>query len=154
MDLSFEQACAREAVELHEFFRDWLTGALPRTADAFERFRAAMGDGLMVISPRGTVSARDDILSEFEALHGQLAEKADRFEIAVENFRCLRDLGDTFLCSYEEWHRLDGEASARLTTVLYGRNPDAPLGVEWLHVHETWLPGQAPTAGERFPEPE
>ena len=154
MSPSFEQSCAREAVDLHTFFRDWLTGVLPRTPAEFERFRLAMGAGLTVISPRGTVSARDDILTEFEALHGQLADKAGQFEIAVENFRCLRDLGETLLCSYEEWHRLGGESSARLTTVLYGRNPDAPLGVEWLHVHETWLPGQAPTAGERFPEPE
>ncbi len=152
MDHDFEQACAREAVELHDFFRDWLTGALPRTPAAFGRFRAAMGDGLLVISPRGTVSARDDILAEFEGLHGQLADKAGRFEITVKNVQCLRSLGDALLCTYEEWHRLEGESSARLTTVLYGRNPDAPLGVEWLHVHETWLPGQAPAAGERFPE--
>lgn len=152
MNGEFELACAREAVELHDFFRDWLTGALPRTSEVFERFRGAMGDGLMVISPRGTVSVRDDILTEFEGLHGELASKAGQFEIAVENFRCIRSLGETLLCTYEEWHRLDGESSARLTTVLYGRNPDAPLGVEWLHVHETWLPGKAPAAGERFPE--
>lgn len=154
MDQDFKRACEREAVELHDFLRDWLAGALPRTADAFARFQDVIGEGFMIVSPRGSVSARDTLLPEFEGLHGQLADKAADFEIWVENFRCLRLLGDSALCTYEEWHRLDGATSARLTSVLYGRKPGTPAGVEWLHVHETWLPGQAPAAGERFPENE
>ena len=142
----------RESVELHVFLRDWLIGALPRTEVAFARFRDVMGEGLLVISPRGTVTSREPLLAEFEGIHGQLAAKGAAFEIWVENFQCLRLLDDKALCTYEEWHRLEDETSARLTTVLYGPKDGTPNGVEWLHVHETWLPGREPKGGERFPE--
>lgn len=144
--------CERESVELHNFLRDWLIGALPRTETGFARFKNVMANDLLVISPLGTMTSCAPLLEEFEGIHGQLLAKSDAFEIWIENFRLLRQLGDTALCSYEEWHRLEGETSARLTTVLYGPKADAPNGVEWLHVHETWLPGQEPNGGERFPE--
>ena len=136
-------------VELHDFLRDWLTGALPRTEAAFARFKDALGAELVVISPRGTETGRAAIIDELEASHG--AVQATDFEIWIENYRCRRVFGDLALVTYEEWHRLDDETSARLTTALYRRRDDAPAGVEWLHVHETWLPDQAPAEGERFP---
>ena len=148
-----EADCEREVVELHDFLRDWLAGALPREASAFERFRAVIGDGLLVISPRGTMTGRDDLLREFESIHGALRDAGDGFRIWVANCRCHRVLGDKALLTYEEWHAVGDSQSARLTTVLFGRKPGLPNGVEWLHVHETWLPGLAAAAGERFPEP-
>ncbi len=147
-----EQACEKEIVDLHDFLRDWLAGSLPRTPEAFERFRSAMGDGLQVISPRGSVTGLNDLLDEFEAAHGAMRHAGDGFRIWVENCRPLRTIGDHALLTYEEWHAVGEETSARLTTVLFGPREGAPNGVAWLHVHETWLPGQAPAAGERFPE--
>lgn len=145
----------REVVELHAFLQDWLDGTAPRTAEAFERFRGVMGEGLIVISPRGSVTGRDDLLREFEASHGALAEKQGAFKIWIENFVCRRRLGGRVLVTYEEWHELDGNRSARLSTVLFGpiaETAAAPNGLAWLHVHETWLPDLAPAGGERFPE--
>ncbi|MEQ9642432.1 MAG: hypothetical protein RIM84_20560 [Alphaproteobacteria bacterium] len=148
-----EQACEKEIVELHDFLRDWLAGALPRTPAAFARFKTVMGDGLQVISPRGTVTGQADILSEFEAAHGAMRHAGDDFRIWVENCRPVRKIGDHALLTYEEWHAVGDDKSARLTTVLFGPREGAPNGVAWLHVHETWLPDLAPAAGERFPEP-
>ena len=143
----------RAAHDLHDFLRDWLIGALPRTAEAFAPFDEAMAPDLRVISPLGTLTLRDDLLNEFEGTHGVLSGKAGAFEIRVENDCVLHDLGEWAVVNYEEWHVLDGEASARLATVLYRRREGAPNGVEWVHVHETWLPGRVPTGGERFPQP-
>ena len=42
------------------------------------------------------------------------------------------------LATYEEWQEIDGKINARLSTVLLRAKADAPNGVEWLHVHETW----------------
>ena len=147
-----EKSCVREVREFHAFLRDWLAGAVPRTAESFARFSGVMGDGLEVIGPRGGVTEREALVSEFEGLHGQLAADADAFEIWIENFRCRWAVGDHALVTYEEWHRRQGAESARLSTALFRRAEATPCGVAWLHVHETWLPGRAPGGGERFPE--
>ena len=147
-----ETLCAREVRAFHAFLRDWLAGAVPRTAATFARFSAVLDGGLEVVSPLGGVTRRDALVDEFEALHGQLAADADAFAIWIENVRCRWTVGDHALVAYEEWHRRRGATSARLSTALFRRDEAAPCGVVWLHVHETWLPGRAPQGGERFPE--
>ena len=81
-----EKSCEQEVRGFHAFLRDWLAGAVPRTAETFARFSGVMGDGLEVIGPRGTVTGREALVSEFEGLHGELAADADAFEIWIENF--------------------------------------------------------------------
>ncbi len=147
-----ERQCEQEVRSFHAFLRDWLAGAVPRTAETFARFSGAMDAGVEVVSPLGTVTGRDALVEEFEALHGQLAADAEAFDIWIENFRCRWLLGDHAVVVYEEWHRRRGATSARLSTALFRRDEAAPSGVRWLHVHETWLPGLAPEGGERFPE--
>ena len=147
-----ETQCEREVRGFHAFLRDWLAGAVPRTAEIFARFSGAMDDGVEVIGPRGTVTGRKELIDEFEGLHGQLATDSDRFEIWIENFRCRWQENDHALVTYEEWHRRRGATSARLSSALFRREAAAPGGVVWVHVHETWLPGLAPDGGERFPE--
>ncbi len=147
-----ERQCEREVREFHAFLRDWLVGAVPRTAETFSRFSDVMGGGVEVISPRGTVTGRDALVSEFEALHGELAADAGAFNIWIESFRCRWAEGDHAMVTYEEWHQRGDDKSARLSTALFRREEATPCGVLWLHVHETWLPDLAPQGGERFPE--
>ena len=145
-----EAQCEQEVRGFHAFLRDWLAGAVPRSAATFARFSGAMDAGVEVIGPRGTVTGRGALVSEFEGLHGELG--TDAFEIWIENFRCRWAAGDHALVTYEEWHRREGAESARLSSALFRREAAAPSGVAWMHVHETWLPGLAPDGGERFPE--
>jgi hypothetical protein len=147
-------ACDREVTDLHVFLQVWLAGLVPRDAATFARFEDVIGDDFLIISPLGTITDRAALLPEFEASHGVLATQSADFRIWIENCRCVRDLGDRALVMYEEWQSLGDATSARLTTVLFERHPATPNGVSWAHVHETWLPGHAPAAGERFPEPE
>ena len=80
-----DEACGREVVDLHVFLQDWLTGSIPREASVFARFEQVMGEGVQVVSPRGTLTNRADLLVEFEASHGALGEQADDFRIWVED---------------------------------------------------------------------
>ena len=83
-----ETQCEQEVRGFHAFLRDWLVGAVPRTAETFARFSGALVDEVEVVSPLGTVTGRDALVSEFEGLHGRLAADADAFEIWIENYRC------------------------------------------------------------------
>lgn len=147
----FAGRCIEEANRLHVFLQDWLRGTLPRTAQGFAPFADALADPCRVVSPLGTVTERAALLSEFEATHGVLAAQGDAFVIRVENTVVLQQWDDHAMLSYEEWHDLGDQSSARLSTVLYTADDAAPLGVAWSCIHETWLPGWAPLAGERFP---
>ena len=69
------------------------------------------------------------------------------FRIAIRNVVVRRVMPDVVLATYEEWQR-NALAStppdnARLATVAFARTE--PL--RWLHVHETWLPGEVAAAG-------
>lgn len=151
--MTLEALCEAEAARLHVFLEDWLVAALPRTAEAFGAFADAIAEPFVVIGPSGGVTARAALLTEFEAIHGAVAADRGAFRIWIERYETRRVEGGLLLATYEEWHRRRDETSARLATVLYRARPEAPGGVEWLHVHETWLPGMAPKSGERFPEP-
>lgn len=41
--------------------------------------------------------------------------------------------------TYEEWQDTGQGERGRISSVLFRRRERAPNGVEWLHVHETWI---------------
>lgn len=134
------EACAAEVTELHRFFVEWMTAAVPRRAEVFSRAGNVFAPEFLIVSPRGSATARGQLIIELEGAHGA----RPGFEIWIENYQCRRVLGDLCLVTYEEWQRLNGETTGRLSSALFRRQDAAPNGVEWLHVHETWLPGKAP----------
>lgn len=91
------RAALRETEEFHAFLRDWLVGALPRTPAAFARMSEVMAPDLRVISPLGTTTEAAALLTEFEALHGELADRADVFAISVEAPAHVHTAGDCTL---------------------------------------------------------
>jgi hypothetical protein len=46
---------------------------------------------------------------------------------------------ETCLGTYEEWQEVGEERTGRVASVLFRRAPETPNGVEWVHLHETWL---------------
>jgi hypothetical protein len=135
-----QAVCQREVVELHGFLVDWMTGAVPRSAAAFARFADVLADGFILIGPRGAITERRAMLRELEAAHG--VHRADDlgFRIEVRDFRHRRTEGVVCLVTYEEWQQLSGTSTGRLSSAWFRARSDTPHGVEWLHVHETWLP--------------
>lgn len=52
----------------------------------------------------------------------------------------LREAGEELVAgTYEEWQSGEEKEDGRLSTVLFRKTPEAPNGLRWLHVHETWL---------------
>ena len=142
MSSTLEDRVRREIEALHEFFVAWFSGAVGR--EAFEpRFMARFSPDLVFIPPAGTVLGLRDLASSVRTAH---ASNPD-LRVAIRRVRIERDLGSHVLATYEEWQR-NALASTppdngRVATVLFARSE--PL--VWLHIHETWLPQKAMSAG-------
>ena len=59
--------------------------------------------------------------------------------IWTTNVQLHQQNGDLTLLSYQEWQVIAGVQTRRQSSVLFGARASAPNGIEWLHLHETWL---------------
>lgn len=125
----------QEIIELHAFFERWLSGDDPPTDEAFQRVRTALADGFELISPDGRRVERTPLLDRLRDAHGAIPEK----RIWIESPRLRYAHGPVQVATYEEWQEDDEGRDGRLSTVVFQQVPDAPNGLVWQHVHETWL---------------
>ncbi len=137
---TMDENCRKDVIELHQFFEDWFSGKLEPSEKNFERFTATVAESFEIISPDGTRMVRDEILERVKNAHG--ANKDRGFRVWIKNYRGRPIQEGIHLATYEEWQEQDGKERGRLSTALFRTNPDAPNGVVWLHVHETWLPSE------------
>ena len=129
-----ESAVRNEIEEMHRFFVGWFTGEVSK--DALETYFAPrMHADMHIIPPSGEIIDRSALLDIFRQTHGNNPLS----RIAIRNVHILYENETHVLASYEEWQR-DGTESksgtGRLSSVLMTKAQ--PL--EWIHVHETWLP--------------
>jgi hypothetical protein len=136
-----EALCRQEIVELHQFFQGWYRGDLADTEEQFNRFVRVLANDFTIITPTGSLNHREATLAMVRQGYGSWRERNGR--IWIENI-VLRwqDEGQRLL-TYEEWQEIDDRLTARLSTVLFRSYYDAAhdvQGVQWVHLHETWLP--------------
>ena len=132
--------CEKEVVELHRFFQDWFNGVLPPTEEAFRRFDSVMAERFMIISPEGVPAEREELVDRLRQAHGIWRQTGQPGRIWIENLRVRHQVGQQAMVLYEEWQEIEGESRGRLSTAVLQRRDHTPNGVEWLHVHEVWLP--------------
>ena len=134
--MNCEERCQLEVVELHRFFEQWFNGELPDTDEAYARFASVMAEGFEIISPAGVAMKRDVILDAVRVGYGKEPES----KIWIENHRHLFTYSDLSLVTYEEWQGTGDKQHGRLSTALLRITKNTPNNLQWLHVHETWLP--------------
>ena len=138
------EACEKEIPELHEFFQEWFAGRLPANEDAFARFARAMGADFQMITPEGERIERGTLLDGLRKAHGSQPDCL----IWVEKVSSRQLAKDLCLVTYEEWQGSGDDARGRLSSALLRRAANAPRAVEWLHLHEVWLPAQTSRQAE------
>lgn len=133
------ETCEAEVEALHAFFEAWFTGERPRTNEELARLEKALGAGFQLVGPDGVVAERSAVIDAVEAGHGaaQSGDAPDRIEVEAVELRFERD--DVCLLTYEEHQRTAGQWRGRRSSALFDRADDAPGGVVWRHLHETWL---------------
>jgi hypothetical protein len=125
----------RECVELHEFFRAWLS---PHNGSKLDpaRFERAFDPDFRLVGPDGGVRDRAAIVGW---LHDLKEGRGADFRMEVSDFRPVWQQGDAILLEYVETQYLQGKTTQRQSTALLKRAPDAPSGIAWVHLQETWL---------------
>lgn len=134
---TFRGRCEDEVVDLHRFFERWYRGEPDAHGEEFARVSDVLAEDFRMVTPEGAVVARSELLAGIRGGHGS---KED-FRIRIENLVYRMGVrGGVAVVTYEEWQEEGGEDRGRVSTAVLHERPDAPNGVEWLHVHETWLP--------------
>lgn len=130
----FSQASA-EIIGLHRFFVDWFVAARADTVD-FTRFERVMGDGLTMIAPGGEILDRDAVIDHVRSSRATCDEG---FAISIEDIRPGWQTEDSIVVLYVEAQLRGGKHSRRQSSAVFTTSSSAPNGVEWRHLHETWL---------------
>ncbi len=133
---TMDESCRNEVVELHQFFEDWFNGRLEQTPDGPRRFADVMAEGFEIVTPEGARVPREPLVQGIADSHGS----ADGLRIWIDGYSSRVLDGGLLLVSYQEWQERAGVKRGRQSTALFRRRAGTPQGVEWLHVHETWLP--------------
>ena len=126
-----------EVTALHGFFQGWLGGELPNDDTTFEQFERALAMGFSMIEPGGMLLDRPIVIDRLRSGHGKRPE----LRIWITSGRCLHASSQQLVVCYEEWQASgDDPPRGRQSTVVMQIAHDS---LEWLHVHETWLPESA-----------
>jgi hypothetical protein len=130
----FSRASA-EIVDLHRFFVDWFVETRADKAD-FSRFESVMGEGFGMIAPSGQILDRDAVVDH---VRESRATCDDDFAISIEDIRPGWQADDTIVVCYIEAQLRGGKHSRRRSSAVFTTSSSTPNGVEWRHLHETWL---------------
>ena len=140
---SLEERAAAEVDGLHEFFEGWFNGVLEPTEENFARAANVLAPEFILIGPGGQQTPQATVLERIRAAHGSWSRTTDEGtkpggKIWIENFGVRFVEGRQLLATYEEWQEIDGKVRARISSVLFRIEDDAPNGVRWIHLQETW----------------
>jgi len=132
-ELSLVERCEREVIELHEFFQSWFCGEIGQEEGHLLARRFAQNSRL--ITPDGEVEQFYSLEKRFLSAYG----KRPGVKVWTSHFVPLMITHDSALVKYREWRLFNEELTGRLTTCLFKLNDEAPNGIEWSHIHESWL---------------
>jgi hypothetical protein len=138
--MKLELLLQREIEELHHFFQEWFAGVIPQTEEHFVRVTAVLDPHFTLVGPDGRLNNYATVIGWLRAGCGS----RPGFRLWTEQITLRHQEGELLLATYEEGQAVNGKLNRRLSSVLFRRRAGAPNGLEWLHVHETWLPVEAP----------
>jgi hypothetical protein len=124
-------AATHEVEALHAAFVELFTG---RSSD-LGRCMAAFAADFEMVTPEGACLGREAVLAGLRT-----ARAGADFRIAVSAIRPIWDRGDWVLLQYVEQQYREGRTTRRRSTALFEARAEAPCGVVWRYLHETWMP--------------
>ena len=108
-------------------------GQLPDAAMA-DTARAFAPD-MQMIGPSGGLATGPQVVAMLQGLKNK---RGPDFAIRVA-LQAERMVGDMALIVYDEHQVIDGARTARRASALFSADANAPEGVVWRHLQETWV---------------
>ncbi|MBM7047274.1 hypothetical protein [Rhizobium lusitanum] len=130
----FQKARA-EVLAFHRFFEEWYDAATAHGVD-FARCERTFGQAFHMIPPSGRLFSRAETI---ELIRANRATYRGDFTIEITDISAGFETADTIVLTYVEAQWRAGKHSRRQASALLTASSSAPDGVEWQHLHETWL---------------
>ncbi len=130
----FHKASA-EVIDFHRFFEAWYDAATADKTD-FGRCELTFGQAFHMIPPTGRIF---DCTETIELIRANRASFHGDFSIEISDIRARFETADMIVVTYVEAQTRAGKYSRRQASALFTASSSAPNGVEWQHLHETWL---------------
>lgn len=122
-----------EVRELHAFFGRWYSGTA--ALSEFSRLDV-LAETFLMIGPDGRTA---DVVEVREMIRASYGLRPIDFTIKNVSVRPDAPIG-----TYEEWQTDSGIITGRFSTAVMVPSRHQPNGLQWVHLHETWLPDARP----------
>ena len=125
----------REVERMHVFIQDWIGGLRQNMSP----FTESLAEEFTFIPPSGTVLDREQSIAAMEDAGDAHADSSPSFRIDVQDAEVQLSVYGMHLVTYREHQRIDGEWHSRTSSVWLRETTRTATGLEWVHLHETWL---------------
>ena len=132
MDISWQ----KEVEELHEFFGKWYRGQVLK--EAFSRVSDVLADEFHIVTPEGHIIEKDMLLQKLRSQHSSMSD----MEMKVEDVQLRFIREGMILVTYQEWGQTGQLSKRTMISAVLQSHPDKPNGLEWVHIHESLMPGK------------
>jgi hypothetical protein len=130
----------KDIEDLHVFFTKWFRGDIEKPHRAFAiELERRLDSGFTYIPPTGAWVERETLVAR---LHESRSSNP-ALEIEISEVRVTEHEAQLLAVTYIELQRgsVNYEATnARRCTVLMRLDESAPMGLRWMHLHETAVP--------------
>jgi hypothetical protein len=127
---SLADQAAQEVRSLHAAFIELFTG---RSQD-FDRCASSLAPDFWMITPDGLLVDRTMVLDRLTAMRAP-----SDFLIRISDLGLVADFGDSVLLRYIEEQYREAKTTRRIATALFSADKNAPCGVIWRYLQETWM---------------
>ncbi len=133
------ELCHAEVFAFHRFLTRWYSGRDQPDKLLFTEFTDVLDPQFQLVTPFGRIVQRAELVDRVWKAYGAHASASRPFKVWVERFEGRTIADGLHLALYEEWQWVDARTRVRQTTALFRQSEQARNGVEWVHLHETWL---------------
>jgi hypothetical protein len=136
---TLEDRCREEVLRLHRLFVVWSNASDADKDGVFQMLSDAFATDFHIVSPDGNLSSATEFLGVLQQSYGK--HKESGMNIEIKNPKLLSEKSkDHAIFKYEEWQKMGDVETGRIATVMFRSSSSGVNGLQWAHVHETWIP--------------